>query len=89
MRENKATSSDRMRRRREDRNRRSSISRADSQQSVRIFDKSCGLFASQNRLGTVFLGLKVADSKPIWQKIPMTNPHRSSKIRTTESKSAQ
>ncbi len=37
---------------------------------------------AQNYPKMVFLGLKVADSEPIRWKIFMTNPHKSSKIRT-------
>ena len=40
---------------------------------------TCGLKPSENG----FLGLKVTISSPIRRKIPMTNPHRSLKIRTT------
>lgn len=56
---------------------------------MRIPDKSCGLSTAQNLPETVFLGLKAAVSGTIRRKIAMTNPHRSSKIRTTEPESAQ
>lgn len=46
---------------------------------------TCGLKPSENG----FLGLKVTISSPIRRKIPMTNPHRSLKIRTIESESTR
>ncbi len=57
--------------------------------SVRIFNGSCGLLMAQNYPKMVFLGLKVADSEPIRWKIFMTDPRKSSKIRTVRQKSAQ
>lgn len=43
---------------------------ADSQPGVRIFGRSCGLPAAQNRPETVLLGLKTADSEPITAENP-------------------
>ena len=55
---------------------------ADFRAAVRI---TRGLEPSENGL----LGLKTADFKPIRRKIPMMNPHKSSKIRTASPESAQ
>ena len=75
---------------------------ADSQPVVRIPNRLCGfpigcadfrrvvrIVRSPKAPGNGLLRLQVTDSKPIWQKIPITNPHRSSKIRTTEPESTQ
>ena len=64
-------------------------SRQTSGDAVRIFDGLCGLTHGLKPSENGPLGLKVADSELIWRKIPMTNPHKSSKIRTTKPESAQ
>ena len=63
-------------------------------QRLRIFGRLCGFSggrADYSRPRTVrerSLGLKTADFKPIRRKIPMMNPHKSSKIRTAGPESA-
>ena len=68
---------------------------ADSRAVVRIFNEVCGLPATRNRPGMVFLGLKTAGFGPIRREIPMTkstqvlkNPHDPLEIRTAGLKSA-